>query len=105
MDSCICCGEYVPEGRMVCPGCERFGDPVHVKDKKTAILENLKKYHTGKKNAVHSAELERLFLWTIEPSAERSVTFARKAGPSAAEKWATLCRKPEGDQFHHRQAQ
>ena len=61
IDTCICCGEYVPEGRMICPGCERFSGPMHVKDKKTAILENLKKYHTGKRNAVHSAELERLF--------------------------------------------
>ena len=61
IDTCICCGEYVPEGRTICPGCERFGGPMHVKDKKTAILENLKKYHTGKRNAVHSAELERLF--------------------------------------------
>ena len=61
IDTCICCGEYLPEGRMICPGCEHFGGPMHVKDKKTAILENLKKYHTGKRNAVHSAELERLF--------------------------------------------
>ncbi len=30
-------------------------------DKKTAICEYLKKYHTGKKKAVFSAELERLF--------------------------------------------
>lgn len=21
-DSCVCCGRYVPEGRMVCPICE-----------------------------------------------------------------------------------
>jgi RNA polymerase subunit RPABC4/transcription elongation factor Spt4 len=21
-DTCICCGEIVPEGRMVCPNCE-----------------------------------------------------------------------------------
>lgn len=21
-DVCVCCGEYVPEGRMVCPLCE-----------------------------------------------------------------------------------
>lgn len=23
-DRCICCGEIVPEGRMVCPNCERL---------------------------------------------------------------------------------
>lgn len=22
MDTCVCCGEIVPEGRMVCWGCE-----------------------------------------------------------------------------------
>lgn len=22
-DRCICCGDIVPEGRMVCPGCEK----------------------------------------------------------------------------------
>jgi len=21
-DTCVCCGEYVPEGRQVCPACE-----------------------------------------------------------------------------------
>lgn len=23
-DRCVCCGEIVPEGRMVCPNCERL---------------------------------------------------------------------------------
>ena len=23
VDRCICCGEIIPEGRQVCPGCER----------------------------------------------------------------------------------
>ena len=31
-------------------------------DKRTAICNYLKKYHTGKENAVFSRELERLFL-------------------------------------------
>ena len=22
IDTCVCCGEYVPEGRQVCPACE-----------------------------------------------------------------------------------
>ena len=22
-DRCVCCGELVPEGRMVCPACEK----------------------------------------------------------------------------------
>jgi uncharacterized OB-fold protein len=27
MDTCISCGKYVPEGRMVCPECEENGGP------------------------------------------------------------------------------
>jgi hypothetical protein len=23
VDLCVCCGEYIPEGRMVCPQCEK----------------------------------------------------------------------------------
>lgn len=23
MDTCICCGEIIPEGRMICWGCEK----------------------------------------------------------------------------------
>lgn len=26
IDTCVCCGEYVPEGRMVCPQCEAKTD-------------------------------------------------------------------------------
>lgn len=25
-DTCVCCGEYVPEGRMVCPVCTGKND-------------------------------------------------------------------------------
>ena len=61
IDTCVCCGSYVPEGRMICPGCEYTNKELHLKDKKTSILEYLEKYHRGKENAVHSKELERLF--------------------------------------------
>lgn len=23
IDTCVCCGEYVPESRMICPTCEK----------------------------------------------------------------------------------
>lgn len=23
MDTCVCCGEIIPEGRMICWGCEK----------------------------------------------------------------------------------
>ena len=78
-DTCVCCGRYVPEGRMVCHGCEYYGGPFHVKDKKTAILECLKKNHTGKENAVHSAELQRLFSLD-DRAVRRKVSALRKEG-------------------------
>lgn len=27
IDTCVCCGREIPEGRQVCPTCERFGGP------------------------------------------------------------------------------
>ena len=27
MDGCVCCGRYVPEGRMICTICESRGGP------------------------------------------------------------------------------
>jgi|GEM_PF-3071861 len=31
-DTCVCCGDYIPEGRMICIQCEQ--DPRHALDKK-----------------------------------------------------------------------
>ena len=59
-DSCVCCGMYVPEGFMVCPGCSK-SDPEIPTNKKDAILEYLRKYHCGRSNAVHSKELQEIF--------------------------------------------
>ena len=25
VDRCVCCGEIIPEGRMICPNCEKAG--------------------------------------------------------------------------------
>lgn len=58
-DSCVCCGNYVPEGRMICPLCA-VGIIPGV-DKKTAIHIYLREYHKGKENAIHSKELQRIF--------------------------------------------
>lgn len=58
-DSCVCCGRYVPEGRMVCPICE--AEPIHGADKKSAICIYLKEHHRGKAKAIHSQDLQRLF--------------------------------------------
>lgn len=35
-DKCVICGEYVPEGRMVCPACEE--DPYRILRKKGGAL-------------------------------------------------------------------
>ncbi len=78
-DKCAGCVKYVPEVKLVCPGCENKVAAVHVKDKKTAILECLKKYHTGKRNAVHSAELERLFSMD-DRAVRRKISALRKDG-------------------------
>ena len=59
VDTCVCCGTYVPEGRMVCPICEE--EPIRGADKKSAICMYLKENHKGKANAIHSQELQRLF--------------------------------------------
>lgn len=26
MNTCVCCGAVIPEGRLVCPSCERDAD-------------------------------------------------------------------------------
>ena len=59
-DHCVCCGDILPEGRMVCPQCER--QEIRGADKKSAICAFLKEHHTGKSRAIHSKELQRLFL-------------------------------------------
>ena len=58
-DNCVCCGDLLPEGRMVCPTCERHA--VRGIDKKSAICAYLKEHHTGKGRAIHSRDLQRLF--------------------------------------------
>ena len=79
MNTCTANGTCIPELINICPFCECCRNRLHVKDKKTAILECLKKNHTGKRNAVHSAELERLF--SIDDRAvRRKISALRKEG-------------------------
>ncbi len=79
IDTCVMCGNYVPEGRMVCPICENYSAKPHAKDKKSAILDCLKRHHTGKRNAVHSAELEQLFSLD-DRAVRRKISALRKEG-------------------------
>lgn len=41
IDYCVCCGEVVPEGRMVCPSCESMVKGIHGDDQDFAELFNL----------------------------------------------------------------
>lgn len=58
-DICVCCGRYVPEGRMICQNCE--AGQIYGADKKSAIYIYLKEHHRGKSNAIHSKELQDIF--------------------------------------------
>lgn len=48
-------------------------------DKQTAICKYLQRYHTGRERAVHSKELERLFLLDRR-NVQRKISNLRKAG-------------------------
>ena len=80
-DSCVCCGRYVPEGRMVCPlGAVGIIPGV---DKKSAIHIFLREYHRGKENAIHSKELQRIFA-TDGRDIRRKISSLRQDGVSNA---------------------
>ncbi len=59
--------------------CPCFGCGRHYKDKKDAILDCLKRCHTGKRNAVHSKELERRFSLDNR-SVRRKISALRQEG-------------------------
>lgn len=59
-------------------------------DKKKAICEYLRKNHIGKENAIHSKELEKLFLLDGRNIRRKSVPCDRMAFLFAAMKRATI---------------
>ena len=83
VDRCVCCGEPVPEGTQVCPGCLKQAEDATKKvirafakavtkceapkeilpkaNMEERLLQYLKLFHTGKENAVYSKELEQRF--------------------------------------------
>ena len=61
IETCACCGGFLPAELLICPGCESKEGRKTVKDKKEAILDYLREYHVGKYNAVHCRELENIF--------------------------------------------
>ena len=40
-DRCVCCGEIVPEGRQICPQCERSGHKIYNIDNKLEDFNNV----------------------------------------------------------------
>ena len=32
-ETCVCCGDIIPEGRQVCPKCEQFAEDTNVRSK------------------------------------------------------------------------
>lgn len=46
MDSiCVCCGDYVPEGTMVCPNCIANGGPISSCKEKEKTQQKMKRNH------------------------------------------------------------
>lgn len=45
-DRCVCCGEIIPEGRMICKQCEEYGEEITGRlASRIAYLEKNLKYH------------------------------------------------------------
>jgi 5-methylcytosine-specific restriction endonuclease McrA len=42
-DTCICCGAYVPEGRQVCPNCERGASKMYEPPKRRKLSKSERK--------------------------------------------------------------
>ena len=41
-DTCVCCGEPVPEGRQVCPACELYGHGYQYHPRKPGLPERIR---------------------------------------------------------------
>lgn len=49
-DTCVCCGNYVPEGRMVCPYCEsKHDDEKQIHNKNGGSMEYIFKFTDNEK--------------------------------------------------------
>ena len=64
MSSCVCCGEYVPEGRQVCPICEKGTSEMENEQRlidANALIEKKRQYCSGHGEYDYMVEL-----WHIE---------------------------------------
>lgn len=58
-DHCVICGDYVPEGRMVCPKCEAEANMKHYKQKKGKLeVWEDKRKRTVRRGKVRLEEME-----------------------------------------------
>lgn len=57
MDFCVCCGQYVPEGRMVCPECEYKAEALAKEGSICQISPGEKEY--GRTKSTDSSEKQR----------------------------------------------
>ena len=54
-DRCVCCGTYVPEGRQVCPTCERDADAPSLIDRLYPVQPGQEDYLIGAMERVEDA--------------------------------------------------
>ena len=87
VDRCVCCGEIVPEGRMVCPQCEfelqsksTVGEVLDIEDKidKNLIDENWVKFYLA--HPVKFYELYGLRLTFVQKIILRAAALYERTG-------------------------
>lgn len=87
VDRCVCCGEIVPEGRMVCPQCEfelqsksTVGEVLDIEDKidKNLIDENWVKFYLA--HPVKFCELCGLRLTFVQKIILRAAALYERTG-------------------------
>ena len=77
-DRCVCCGAYVPEGRMVCPICEK-GEKMSTKE----ILEYFKDINYAYNDSTKYDTLERMLSELEEEKGEKTMTIKIKLDEGA----------------------
>jgi len=61
-DRCVCCGEYVPEGRQVCWSCEdRYADRTRLYDEICRTLTDFEQKETTESKKASRAEWNNVF--------------------------------------------
>ena len=59
-DRCVCCGEIVPEGRMVCYMCQHSLDREKEDDRKRVTISLRRKERTGSEKKISKKEMQKL---------------------------------------------